>query len=136
MKPEPMKKLFLALVALMGCMPANSPERAVARGTVLTLAEAVKAADLACASLAKRRMDADLADKCADAYAVARASVLAAADGLDAYDSVLAGQTTCAISRGVDALDTMAEAIEGGGGNVPAVVKDALELGKAVPCGK
>lgn len=114
-------------VALSACRPSELP-RETARGTVLTLARAVQVADVTCASIATARQDAKLAETCAGAYDVARDALIGAESGVDAWDEHGAGNVPCAVARAAASLASIASAVEHAGGEVPAVVDDALRL--------
>lgn len=114
-------------LALSGCLPADVP-RDQARATVLTIAKAVQTADIACAELAIRRDDIELAQTCSDAYDVARDALLGAESAIDAWDDAHRGDVACAAAKGVASLTSIAAAIERADGKVPAIVTDALTL--------
>lgn len=113
-----------------GCAGAQLPTtpREQARAAVLVLAEGVRLADQSCAAVALERSDAPLADRCADAYGVARSSLLAAAGGVDAWDSGRQGEVRCATAQGATAARELAAAIATAGGEVPPTLTDGLEL--------
>lgn len=115
-------------VALGACSPRADVPRETARGTILTLAEGVHRADLACAELARARHDAPLATTCADAYDAARDALLGAESAVDAWDAGKAGDVACASVHAVASLHLMSSAIRAAGGAVPPVVDDALRL--------
>jgi hypothetical protein len=134
-----MKKLaILALPFLLSGCPqaAKNPERAAIRGVIITLAQAVVAIDLTCADIAKRKMNAEMADKCDEGFAIAKSSIQSASLGIDAYDDVKAGEIVCFVAHTRDALEDMADVITEAGGNVPAVGLDALSLAKGITCGR
>lgn len=119
---------LLALVhALPGCPKAQTP-REEARAIVLTVAEGVRAADLACASVARGRVDVKLALDCADAYDRARLSLEVAESAVDLWDRGSAGDVPCATARAVDALTELGNLLRVSGGKVPPVLEDALRL--------
>ncbi len=79
-----------------GCKPGQTP-RETARATVLVVAEAVHQLDGACAKISTAKHDAALGNRCADAYDVARYSLIGAESALDAYDTAGTGDMPCAI---------------------------------------
>jgi hypothetical protein len=125
--------LFLTAVAVLvvihcaGCKPAENP-RAHARAVVVTLAEGVAVADLACASIARAKMDAPLARECAFARDEARESLIAAEDALDATDSAKAGGVPCMVAQAVTSASRLMGLIEKAGGRVPNALHDAMDL--------
>lgn len=119
---------FLLLAA---CRPAETP-REQARGAILTIAFAVRAANEACATVAERTRDVELAATCADAFDAAKDSLIAAESTVDAWDRGAAGDISCAASRGVAALTSIVSAVRTAGGNLPPVVDDALRLAPLV----
>lgn len=121
---------LLVLVAILerctGCQ-AETP-RETARATVLTIAEGVRAADLACASVALGRKDRALATRCADAYDRARTALELAETGVDLWDRGAAGDVPCATATAVAELRQLGALLEGAGGRSPPVLEDALRL--------
>lgn len=99
---------------VVACVRAREPR------PVVVLAEAVRALDLTCASLARERRDAELARQCADAYDDARTE-LELADGD-------AGGSACAVARGVAALERLAVIVRDAGGARSALVDDARRV--------
>lgn len=131
----PLSLLTLALAALLltGCPKGASAPREVARGAVLTMADAVKRADEACAALAKDRADAKLATDCADGYDAARAGLLAAEAGIDAWEAgAQPGGLPCALSKAATGLSFMTKALTAAGAKVPTAVADALALARPI----
>lgn len=127
--------MFSALVVLLfacGSPPANAPPqdpaRETARSVVLVVAEAVHAADSACAAVAITRRDPELAEKCVVAYKLARGATVAAGESIDAWDAGSRGAIACAVVKAGNALATMVDAIRSGGATVPPVIVDALAL--------
>ena len=127
--------MFLALCILAAACSggASDPSRDATRGMVLVVADAVKVADGICASLALAKKDPKLAKVCADAYDIARPSLLAAESGIDLYDGK-GGPLLCSVGTAVEALAHVAEAISAAGASLPAVVADALSLAKGLRC--
>jgi hypothetical protein len=130
-----MKNVLLWLL-LSGCASSNVA-RETARSVVLTVAEAAKVADSTCARLAlstfaldesKRERAKALAVTCADAYDVARPAIIAAAEGVDAWDSGSRKGVVCGLAKASPALLSMAGAIRAAGGKLPLVVEDGLRM--------
>lgn len=127
---------FVATVALLGCRPALSP-RHLARGAVLSVAQAVRVGDHVCASKA-RAIYADgegdveaalaLATKCAKGYDLARKSLIAAAYAVDAWGSAEAsGKAVCAVSEATAGLRLIIAALrESGVVTLPGEVADGM----------
>lgn len=122
---------FVLVLAIASCKPAETP-REQARGTILTIAFAVRAADETCAAIAKSRRDVDLATTCAKAFDAARDSLIGAEASVDAWDRGASGDVSCAVARGVSALTSIVSAVRTAGGTVPPVVDDALRLAPLV----
>lgn len=128
--------VFSALLILLfacGTPPANAPTasdpaRETARSVVLVVAEAVHAADSACAAVAITRRSPELADRCVVAYKVARAAVLSAGSGIDAWDAASRGAIACSVVAAGRALTAMHAVLREFGGDIPAVITDALAL--------
>lgn len=93
---------------------------------VRVLAAGVDEADLACSKRADRLDDLALADTCADARRRAKAALMAAGLGVDAYDDGKAGEVACATRTGYLAALEMADAM--GAGNVPSALSDAIDM--------
>lgn len=139
--PAPTLLLTFALVCpvvgapyALGCAgstPASQlPARDYARAGVMMVAEGVKVADDACATVAKAKSDAGLAKTCADAYDTARASLTGAMALVDAWDSADQKSYVCTVGHAVSALSSMASAVTTAGGPaLPAIVQDALSFG-------
>lgn len=81
-----MKRLLPILALCLAACSGASVSRAQARGVVLVEAEAVKIGDKTCAQVALEKTDLPLAKACESAYDIARASLLTAAAGIDAWD--------------------------------------------------
>lgn len=127
-----MKRAFIIAVAvlLVGC--GASATRAQARGAVLVTAEAVKLADTTCAQVALERTDLALARACEQAYDLARASAIAAAAAVDAWDEGKRGEVACALQRAAGELRKVASELRARQANVPKVIDDALGLAAGV----
>ena len=134
-------KLATVLIALLGCVPflliacGSSPAtpqtpRDEARAALLTIAEGVKVADVTCADASKSLQNAKLAKDCADAYDVARAALVMADDGIDAWDDGSAGKVACAGKHALDALVTVENELAALSVHIPAAVVDAVKLGE------
>lgn len=128
---------LLACAAISACAiapPRSSepPVRAAARAYVLELAEGVRVADIACASVALERKDFAIAERCGASYQRARHALLAAEAALDAGS---ASSATCALLPADVALRELAGAV---GAELPPVVADALTMAEAIarlaPC--
>ncbi|MBX3205125.1 MAG: hypothetical protein KF764_08645 [Labilithrix sp.] len=113
--------------ATAGCAQAKTP-REQARSVVLTVAYGVRQADLACASVAIARDDVALADECARHVDVARELLLAAEDGVDAWDAAAAERLPCAVQSAASALTSIVDAIQRAGGKPPPGAVDALRI--------
>ena len=135
-------KLATVLVALIGCVPflliacgspaqpPATPARDQARAALLTIAEGVKVADKTCADASKSLQNAKLARDCADAYDAARAALVTADDGIDAWDDGSAGKVACAGKHALDALVTVENELAALNVHIPAAVVDAVKLGE------
>lgn len=118
---------LLGVAAKCGCRPANTPREQV-RSVVLTVAEGVRVADEACASVARAKRDLPLADACAAIVVQARDALLAAEEGVDAWGSAAAGDVPCAVRNAAGSLSRILETIKSAGGKPPPAVEDALRL--------
>jgi hypothetical protein len=123
--------------AAYACSPkqAEQAPRQSARAVVLAVAEAARVADKLCADIAlkaaavgKREGAEALASTCADAYDVARPAIVAAAEGVDAWESGERLGVVCGLARASSALLTIVGAIKAAGASVPPVVEDGLRL--------
>ena len=112
-------------VAFSGCKPAAAP-REQARSVVLLVTEAVRVADLTCASIGEGKHDEALLERCARASAVAKHALAGAADIVDGWEQADAGELGCAVALAADALTDIVRAIREAGGKPPQVVEDAL----------
>ena len=130
-KPAARMLLIAAAIALMGCHGANAP-REQARSVVLTVAEGVKVGDEACASVALAKKDAALAEQCAALVSLARESLIAAEEGVDAWDAAAVSNLPCAVKSAASALSRLLGIVEAAGGKAPPVVQDALLLAPAL----
>lgn len=135
MPPPPAARMVLmglaSVILLIGCKPAETP-REQARGTILTIAFAVRAANDACSTMAERTRNVDLATSCADAFDAARDALSGAESAVDAWDRGTAGDVSCAVARGVSSLTSIVSAVRRAGGNLPPVVDDAMRLAPLV----
>lgn len=129
-------RVFILSAMLVGCASSIAP-RETARAVVVTTAEAAKVADSTCAQLAlatvaadesKRQVAGTLATTCADAYDVARSAIIAAAEGVDAWDAGGRHGVVCGLAKAAPALVSMAGAIRAAGGKLPLLVEDGLRL--------
>ena len=102
--------------------------RETVRSIVLTVAEGVRSLDLACASTARAKKDAQLALKCAEYYDSARLALTAAESGVDAWDKGTAGDLPCAIVKAVSATHQMVFLVQQAGYKAPPAAEDALKL--------
>lgn len=118
---------FVILRVMAGCKGVENP-RAHARAVVVTLAEGVAVGDMACASVARAKMDASLARECALARDEARENLIMAEDALDATDSAKAGDVPCMVKQAVASASRLMGLIEKAGGHVPNALNDAMEL--------
>ncbi len=117
---------FIA-AALTHCKPADNP-RAQARSVVLTIAEGVAVGDVACASIARAKLDLELARECAFARDEAREALIIAEDALDASDAAAAEKVPCAVSAALASANRLVGLIERAGGRVPPALADGLQL--------
>lgn len=113
---------FVGLRCMAGCKPVDDPSSQM-QAVVPALARGVKAADGACASLARAKMDADLARDCAFAYDAARLSLQAADDALDADVQT---DVPCQVAQALAYARQMAGLIEKHGGKLPRSLTYAL----------
>jgi len=121
----------LALSLGAGCLPAKNaetPDRATARATILTVAKAVSIADQACATYATANHDAATAKKCADAYDLARPSLVGAEAAVDGWSDATAGNLACLSADAISALEQFAGIFLGAQLALPTTVVDALHL--------
>ena len=118
------------LVACGPSQPAATPARDQARAAILTIAEAVKTGDGVCAQAALTLKKADLAKSCADAYDQARAALLVAESGIDAWGQGEEGKVACASASALQAIIGIENELASNGVAVPAVVQDAVKLGQ------
>jgi hypothetical protein len=113
--------------------PKLPDARAVARGAVLTTAQAVKAADDACALFGTASRDAELLTACAQHYDAARAALLATASAVDLWDRVETRQSvTCALERALAELEQLGQDLASRGQEPPPVIADARALVNAL----
>lgn len=119
-----------ACLALCGCLPTKAPSsRAVARGAVLATAEAVKAADEACARVGADLRDGELLARCEGHYTTARAALMGTATALDLWDSVTNHEPlACSLVRATRELEAVRQELDARGRPSPPVVADALAL--------
>lgn len=110
-----------------GCRPTDAPRENV-RAIVLTVARAVKDADLLCETAASRQKNLDVLKKCGDAYDAAREALIQAEDLLDAWDDAAAARVPCVVKTAVGKLGEIARAIMKGGDKIPPIVDDAARL--------
>lgn len=128
----------LSIVIMGGCQGCSAAQalpttpREQARAAVLVLAEGVKLGDEACAKEALAQSSQPLADRCSRAYSTARSALVAAGDGVDAWDSARRGEVACATVRGASAAEELAIAIRAYGGDVPPALTDGLALYQAL----
>lgn len=123
--------MLLAALAFVACLPSRSPldDRATARAALLVTAQAVGAADRACAEVADARADVDLAHRCAVAY---RAAARALRVGAGVIDSGAGTTIACEVAQAAAALGDLVAEVRGAGAKVPPVAEDALRLAAAV----
>lgn len=114
--------LVALALGLCECTPVEDPSAQVA-AVVPTLARGVKAADSACASIARAQGDAQLARDCAFAYDAARLSLDAADDAIDGPDS---SDVPCQVAQALAYARQMAGLIEKHGGKLPRSLAFAL----------
>lgn len=114
--------------ACASATPLPTTPRAQARAVIRVLADAVHDADAACADVARQRLDADLADSCDRAYTTARAALLIAGDGVDAWDTAQQGPLSCRVLEGAAAAEQLLGDLESAHVEVPASLTDGLSL--------
>lgn len=117
---------ILASVAC-GCAPPKTP-REEARSVVLLVADGVRQADLACASVARAKGDVSLAENCSAIEREAREALIVAEDALDLWDAVDHDRPSCAVKVATDALQRIVGVVRRAGGKVPRAVDDAFQL--------
>lgn len=115
------------LLVVQGCAPVRAP-REQARSVVLTIAEGVRQGDLACAGLALAKRSVALAESCAAIVDEARAQLILAEDGVDAWDAAAVDNLPCAVLSAGDALGRLLTLTREAGGKIPPAVDDALRL--------
>jgi hypothetical protein len=127
-----MMACFIYAFSLVGaCIPAKgaeSPNRATARAVILTVAQAVKEADAICAKFASDTHDTVVAKKCADAYDLARPSLMGAQSGVDAWDDATSSKVACIAIDSIAALSTFAGVLTDAKLALPPVIVDGLNL--------
>lgn len=105
--------------------------RAVARGTVHTMAHAVKIADKICADSIHKHLAGDhtpaVAETCIASYKTARNTLMVAESAIDAIDHASNNMAVCAMAASVDALLSMRNAVKQFAAP-PKELEDALEL--------
>jgi hypothetical protein len=111
----------------LGCKPVEDPG-AHQRAIVVSLAHGVRAADKACASVARGkggREGYELARDCAFAYDSARLSLDAADEALDGTE---APDVPCQVAQALAYANQMAGLIEKHGGKLPKALVHAFAL--------
>lgn len=116
------------------CSGASNPTRFSVRGAVLSVAHGVVIADEVCAETAEAIAKTDhdkglkLATTCADAYSVARVSLISAGKIVDEMGTSEAppGTLVCVLSKAVNALTSVARALEDVGAKLPSAVSDGV----------
>ena len=118
-------------LALSCCLPASAPsDRAAARGAVLAVADAVRAADAVCAAYVTDTHDRATGQVCVNAYQTARDALTTSAAVLDGLQ---AGDAVCPLLAAAGQLETLVGATHGR--PLPPVVGDALTLANALKGG-
>ena len=104
----------------------NATPRHALRGGVLTMANAARQLDHACAEYSKAAKDLALADACAASYNVTRDALLTAEGALDTWSDADQGRAVCAAAKGASALaGGIAIAKRAGAKMSPAIVDGA-----------
>jgi hypothetical protein len=121
--------LVLAGLALVvqhctACTPAEDPAMHH-QAIVESLSYGVRAADLACASVARAQKDEHLASECAFAYDAARLSLTAAEDKLERDHPE---DVSCEVSQALSYARQMASLIEKRSGKLPPSLGRAFAL--------
>lgn len=132
--------LLLALLALTapvgGCglfQPRLPSERAVARGAVLATAEAVKAADLACARFGTQTEDLELLRSCERHYDAARVAIIATGAAVDLWERAeTRGSVACALERALVEIEQIGQDLATRGTRAPTIIQDARALAAAI----
>lgn len=125
--------IALLAIALVGCglfKPAATPRHTM-RASVLAVAYATKELDAVCAATARAlggTRGADVAGKCAAAYRVARASLLSAEAGLDAWTAADQRAVGCLAAKAGRALLEGVHAAKAAGATMPNAVVDGMQL--------
>ncbi len=132
MRSLPILVLPLLLGACVHAGPPVDPPREIARSVVLTTAVAVKVADEACAVVVRERQDEALGRSCEEAYRVARSSLLAAGESVDAGGDGQRQGVACGVAKAARALARVGELLRERGVDLPPVAVDALKLAPAV----
>lgn len=115
--------LLVAAMAI-GCMPPKSASE-TEHAAVVMAAEALKQADVACATIGAAKKDADLLKTCADAYNYARPALVVAQFYADSGDEANLEAELCV---GVKGLQAESDAVVHAGGTVPPLVTEALRF--------
>lgn len=125
---------LLALLALIGCSPANSPAqvRADARAVVSLAQDAWIATGQVCVNLAVANSDQGLLDKCKSILLPARDSLIAAEAALDAWSAADQGNIACLVSKAVAGIAAGEQAVKDAGGQLPQLVDDAIQAAVAL----
>ncbi|MDX6480348.1 MAG: hypothetical protein QOG85_858 [Gaiellaceae bacterium] len=121
---------FVAM-SILGCglFPKVPDERAIARGAVLATAEAVKAADVACAQYGTATEDLELLQSCAHHYDAARIALIATGSAVDLWDRAeTRGSVACALARALAELEQLTQDLAARGTRPPSIIEDARAL--------
>lgn len=111
-----------------GAAGPASVERATARGAVLTMGAALKAADEACAVGGEERHDEPLLARCAQAYRRGRLALVTAAAVVDTWETADRRGAACGLRDALDAVHALALDASGAGVELPPVVADAAHV--------
>lgn len=121
---------LLVFVGLLGCSRLRAPdERSIARGAVYATAEAIRAADEACAEVGKATGDMALLERCERHYSTARVAVISTAKAVDLWDRAGTSESvTCALVEAMAEVDAIGADLTDKGRPLPPIITDAREL--------
>lgn len=124
--------IFAALAILSRCTP-STVQREAARAAVVTLSAAVHEADVECARVVRATSDRALGERCDAGYVAARATLIVAATGVDAWSAPEARtHVTCAVVNVARELAIMSRVIAASGGRSLPIVDDAIALASSL----
>lgn len=121
-----MKWVLLLSAVLCGCPSPQSPRQEDFAKTTLVLAKQVRFADVLCAERVRATGDVHLKQACAQAYHVARATLISAQSMLDAWEDRHANAMGCALASVCDQVLHVVQAVEASGGAAPDLIVETL----------